>query len=61
MATVLDGHPCPECQRLTAYPLESLNREALVDYYRCSVCGHVWTAPKSDHQQTSVPRQSAAR
>lgn len=61
MATVLDGLACPECQRNAAYPLEALNREALVDYFRCSACGHVWTTPKHTEKSSTPPPHGVSR
>lgn len=37
---------CPHCQDAVGHPIESTNQLALVDYFRCARCGHVWTEPK---------------
>ena len=39
--------PCPICER-HGHWLESLSRDAYVDYYRCTACGHVWNVPKNE-------------
>jgi uncharacterized Zn finger protein len=40
--------PCPECQHQTPRLLEALSHVALVNYFRCEACGHVWHIQKSD-------------
>lgn len=38
--------PCPVCQQPEPRVLEDVSRIALVIYYRCGTCGHVWNVPK---------------
>jgi hypothetical protein len=38
--------PCPKCQNLVPRWLEAPSTIAAVNYYRCPVCGHVWTISK---------------
>jgi len=38
---------CPHCQRPGRF-LEAPSRIAMVEYYRCNDCGHVWTYDKND-------------
>jgi hypothetical protein len=38
---------CPVC-RNQGFLLEETSRDALVNYYSCSVCRHIWTLNKSD-------------
>jgi uncharacterized Zn finger protein len=38
--------PCPTCQRPTTRVLPEASLSALVSYYRCDHCGHVWSTPK---------------
>jgi len=44
---------CPACQR-PGRLLESSSMNALVLYYRCDHCGHVWTHDK--HNPDGPPR-----
>ena len=44
----MSGRPCPECQRPDPRLLEALSRDALVLYYRCAGCAHIWHVWKSD-------------
>jgi uncharacterized Zn finger protein len=37
---------CPHCKDAAGYQLETSSKVALVDYFRCKQCGHVWTLPK---------------
>jgi uncharacterized Zn finger protein len=39
---------CPHCGAPTARLLTGVSTEAIVNYYRCLACGHVWTVPKDD-------------
>lgn len=39
---------CPVCQNPTPRFLEGVSAEALVWYYRCERCGHVWNVQKND-------------
>lgn len=43
--SVLKSCPCPKCD-VPGRWLESLSREAYVDYYRCDPCAHIWSVPK---------------
>jgi uncharacterized Zn finger protein len=36
---------CPKCQTLGRH-LAATSENAVVDYYRCDRCGHVWTIDK---------------
>ena len=38
---------CPTCQYASALLLQGPSKIAVVNYYRCKVCGTVWTQPKS--------------
>ena len=38
---------CPKCQAQGRL-LEAASQDAVVEYYRCNTCGHVWTRDK-DH------------
>jgi len=40
--------PCGECRSLAIRWLDSVSRDAQVNYYRCERCGHVWTLPKGE-------------
>jgi hypothetical protein len=44
---------CPKCERLGRL-LESTSSIANVEYYRCDVCGHVWTYEK--HNPDAPPK-----
>jgi len=39
------NRPCPTCGHATPRPL-AVNAWALVNYYRCDLCGCVWMIPK---------------
>ena len=39
---------CPNCGSSEAHELEA-SQFAIVDYYRCGDCAHVWTANKKTH------------
>jgi len=46
--------PCPRCGELTSRRLD-MPVNALVNYYRCATCGHVWTTdPKTDEVVTHI-------
>ena len=49
---VPDSCPCPVCDG-PGSRLESISRDALVDYYRCPLCAHVWTVPKEQCEPTT--------
>lgn len=38
--------PCPTCQRSTPKLLPEASITAIVNYYRCDHCGHVWSVLK---------------
>lgn len=40
--------PCPSCKNQTPRWLEASSKDAYVNYYRCDVCGHIWTLSKDD-------------
>ena len=39
--------PCPSCQQFASCHLETSSKEAIVNYYRCGTCGHVWNVSKA--------------
>ena len=41
-------HTCPVCQEPSARLISSASEGAVVDYWRCSDCRHVWTTKKND-------------
>jgi hypothetical protein len=47
---------CPKCLKPEPKWLESTSAMAVVNYYRCDGCGHVWHIPKAepDARPTSV-------
>ena len=40
--------PCPTCHHPTPRTVDAPTTIALVNYYRCDLCGAVWNVPKSD-------------
>jgi uncharacterized Zn finger protein len=38
---------CPRCGDPAAHYLTATSQRAVVDYFRCDHCGHVWTEPKA--------------
>ena len=46
--------PCPSCQQFAGYHLEATSKEALVNYYRCHICGHVWNVSKAHPEAPPV-------
>jgi len=50
VATLLITSPtpvvCPRCGHAAAHYLTATSQRAVVDYFRCNPCGHVWTEPK---------------
>jgi hypothetical protein len=38
--------PCPACATATPNRLDSSIDSAVVDFFRCTMCGHVWTVEK---------------
>jgi hypothetical protein len=43
------GNPrlaCPICLRGSVHNLETVSRDAAVDYFICTSCMHVWNVPK---------------
>jgi hypothetical protein len=51
MADASPAPLCPRCSSRDTRPLEYLSLHALVDYWRCGFCTHVWTIPKAEHAQ----------
>ena len=54
--------PCPDCESMTSRWLEESSKHAWVSYYRCTVCGCIWTYPKGQELTAkptivSSPRQ----
>jgi len=47
-ATPASIQPCAECRSLAIRWLDSTSQGALLNYYRCEKCGHVWTLPKGE-------------
>jgi hypothetical protein len=45
---------CPECQSPQTQWLPDPSRYAVVDYYRCEECHHVWNVRKD--QPDAVPK-----
>jgi uncharacterized Zn finger protein len=45
---------CPACGAKYVQWLAETSKDAYVDYYRCSDCGHVWSVPKG--QADAEPR-----
>lgn len=41
--------PNPACLRCEAPGVSVALRTAFVLYYRCAVCGEIWSVPKPDH------------
>src|SRR4029453_7395290 len=47
-------HPgCPQCARMAVRKRDASSEYAIVNYYRCDLCGHVWTTLK-DHPAETV-------
>jgi hypothetical protein len=53
---------CPVCSRETS-PLPHLSETALVYYFRCDGCRHIWTVDKEDPAITNdvTPRPSTPK
>jgi len=55
---------CPHCKDTAGYQLEASSKVAVVDYFRCKHCGHVWTLPKPGQDgrghDVTVPRTGDA-
>lgn len=55
---------CPNC-RVRGRLLEQTSKDALVEYYRCDKCGHVWTHDKRDPERiehiTELPPERSAK
>ena len=47
--------PCPKCGSTAPRYLPATSDIAVVNYYRCDDCGHVWTVKKSDSGARQVP------
>jgi len=45
---------CSECQK-PGRLLVDASQYAAVDYYRCDICGHVWSHQKSDPNGPATP------
>jgi rubredoxin len=45
---MVEAHSCPVCGESGSQRLESASLHALVDYFRCIKCGHVWNVRKGD-------------
>lgn len=46
-------HPCPRCQTVIPRPrLLNIQSSENFAYYRCDVCGHVWTLRRNDPDAT---------
>ena len=44
----MNARCCPKCQSNNLRFLDGASDEALVNFYRCDKCGHVWTVSKYD-------------
>ena len=44
----MPASPCPRCHALPTRRLEEISKDAWVSYYRCDLCGCVWTFPKGE-------------
>ena len=53
---------CPHCDAVRGRFLPNVSGDAIVEYYRCDECAHVWTLPKSPGGATITirPDNSAA-
>ena len=38
--------PCPNCKNPAPHIVDRVITDAVVNYYRCDECGHVWNTPK---------------
>ena len=45
---------CPKCKE-PGRLLDNASKEAIVYYYRCDACGHVWSHQKRDPNAPAVP------
>jgi hypothetical protein len=43
----MPGRKCPRCSKPGRF-LPATSEHAVVDYYRCDWCRHVWTVDKKD-------------
>jgi ssDNA-binding Zn-finger/Zn-ribbon topoisomerase 1 len=52
--------PCPNCEAQTPRVLDASSEGAVVWYYRCPSCGHIWTRPKdgTDVIRDVTPRKA---
>jgi len=59
------NQPCPRCGTDTPRLVESASQIATVNYYRCALCGHVWTVAKDGtgniHHVTPMPAKRDER
>jgi hypothetical protein len=39
-------HECPNCHQCQGVPIDSVSQSSHAIYFRCAVCGHVWTIEK---------------
>ncbi len=50
---------CSECHAARGRWLPASSAAAMVDYFRCGYCGHVWTMPKGQLDTAPVAVTSA--
>lgn len=52
--------PCPACKQPAPRFMKEISETALVNYYRCGACGHVFSvakdAPDGPHRDVTLPR-----
>ena len=44
----MPNRPCPNCGKAAGRFLPETSKDARVDYYRCDLCGTVWTLDRTD-------------
>lgn len=53
---------CPKCHQVGRL-LEAASQDAVVEYYRCDACGHVWSHdkgnPKAPARDVTFPPKKA--
>jgi hypothetical protein len=53
--------PCPACSTPSPRHMEGISATAVVNYYRCPECFHIWTVDKLDPTKithvTPLPEQ----
>jgi len=42
------AHKCPSCNTSATRMLPETTHHAIVHYYCCTECGHMWTLPKDE-------------